>query len=139
MTVAGGSMFNNGSGTTTFAPTLGTSEPWAAIIVAITAVIPTTGAYTADGCIVAAHGRSVPCGAGWGRLLTKNSLKVTGATSVTDLKIKQRIENHIAAAFCSQTVTVQAQVYNGTGGSITPTLTVNRPSAQDNYGSVTRA
>ena len=136
LTVAGGSMFNNGSGTTTFAPTLGTSEPWAAIIVAITAVIPTTGAYTADGWIVVPTGAGVTAAQAAGRLLTKNSLQVTGATSVTDVKIKQRIESYIAAAFCSQTVTVQAQVYNGTGGSITPTLTVNRPSAQDNYGSV---
>lgn len=56
-----------------------------------------------------------------GRLTTKNCLQVTGATYITDMQIIQRIESLIAAAFCSQTVTVQAQVYNGTGASITPT------------------
>jgi hypothetical protein len=82
-------------------------------------------------------GASVTAAQAGGRLVTKSSLQVTGATSVTDLIVKQRIESLIAAAFCSLTVTVQAQVYNGTGGSITPKLTVNRPGAQDNYGTVT--
>jgi hypothetical protein len=99
--------------------------------------VTTSGSYTADGWIVLPTGASVPWQQNGGRLLTKNSLQVTGASSVTDVKIKQRIESLIAAAFCSQTVTVQAQVCNVTGGSITPTLTVNRPGAQDNYGSVT--
>lgn len=99
--------------------------------------VTTTGGYTVDGWIVLPTGASVPWAQGAGRLLTKNSLQVTGATSVTDVIIKQRIESLIAAAFCSQTVTVQAQVYNGSGGPITPKLTVNRPSAQDNYGTTT--
>jgi len=97
----------------------------------------TAGAYTADGWIVLPTGASVTAAQAAGRLLTKNSLQVTGAASVTDVIVKQRIESLIAAPFCSQTVTVQAQVYNNTGGSITPLLTVNRPSAQDNYASVT--
>jgi hypothetical protein len=99
--------------------------------------VTTSGGYTADGWIVAPTGASATWAQAGGRLATKNSLQVTGATSVTDLIIKQRIESLIAATFCSQTVTVQAQVYNGTGGSITPKLTVNRPSAQDNYGTTT--
>jgi hypothetical protein len=68
-----------------------------------------------------------------GRLLTKNSLQVTGASSVTDVIVKQRIESYIAAALSSQTVTVQAQVYNGTGAAITPTLTVKHATAQDTW------
>jgi hypothetical protein len=99
--------------------------------------VTTSGGYTADGWIVLPTGAGVPWGQAAGRLLTKNSLQVTGAASVTDVKIKQRIESLMAATFCSQTVTVQARVYNGTGASITPTLTVNRPSAQDNYGTTT--
>src|SRR6185437_12068723 len=97
----------------------------------------TSGAYTADGWIVLPSGASVTAAQAGGRLVTKASLQVTGASAVTDLTIKQRIESLMAAAFCGQTVTVQAQLFNNTGGSITPKLTVNRPSAQDNYASVT--
>ena len=102
-----------------------------------TGTVTTSGGYTADGWIVLPTGASATWAQAGGRLSTKSSLQVTGASSVTDLIIKQRIESLIAAAYCSQTVTVQAQVYNNTGGSITPKLTVNRPSAQDNYGTVT--
>jgi len=97
--------------------------------------VTTSGGYTADGWIVVPTGASVPWAQSSGRLLTKNALQVTGASSVTDVIIKQRIESLIAAVFCSQTVTVQARVFNGTGGSITPTLTVKRPTAADNYAS----
>jgi len=113
----------------------GTMDVWQRGTSSLT--VTTSGAYTADGWIVLPTGASATGAQAGGRLITKSSLQVTGATSVTDLKIKQRIESLIAAAFCSQTVTVQAQVYNGTGSSITPTLTVNRPSAQDNYATVT--
>jgi Major tropism determinant N-terminal domain len=99
--------------------------------------VTTSGSYTADGWIVLPTGASVTAAQAGGRLLTKNSLQVTGATSVTDLIIKQRIESYIAAAFCSQTVTVQAQVYNNTGGSITPTLTVKHAASQDVWTSPT--
>ncbi len=113
----------------------GTMDAWQRGTSSLTAT--TSGSYTADGWIVLPTGASVTAAQAGGRLLTKNSLQVTGASSVTDLKIKQRIESLIAAAFCSQTVTVQAQVYNGTGSSITPAFTANRPSAQDNYGTIT--
>lgn len=96
--------------------------------------------YTADGWIVgftASSSAAPTIAQAGGRQLTKNALQVTGASNITDVYVKQRIESLIAAAFCSQIVTVQAQVYNGTGGSITPKLTVNRPSAQDNYTSST--
>ncbi len=95
----------------------------------------TAGALTQtgpDGWYIAPTGAGVTWAQAGGRLLTKNSLQVTGATSVTGLIVKQRIESLIAAAFCSQTVTVQAQIYNGTGGAITPKLSVNRATGQDN-------
>jgi hypothetical protein len=91
----------------------------------------TSGAYTADGWIVLPSGASVIAAQAGGRLVTKNSLQVTGAASVTDVIVKQRIESYIAAVFCGQTVTVQAQVYNNTGGSITPALTVKHAGSQD--------
>lgn len=95
--------------------------------------VTTSGGYTADGWIVTPTGAGVSWAQASGRLVTKNSLQVTGATSVSDVQIAQRIESLIAAAFCSQTVTVQAQVYNGTGGAITPALTVKHPSTQDGW------
>jgi hypothetical protein len=93
--------------------------------------VTVSGAYAADGWIVLPSGASVSVTQSGGRLLTKNAMQVTGAASVTDIIVKQRIESLFAAAFSSQTVTVQAQVYNGTGGPITPTLTVRRAASQD--------
>ncbi|MGP0058400.1 MAG: hypothetical protein ACLPID_03820 [Beijerinckiaceae bacterium] len=118
----------------------GTMDIWQRGTSGLAVGASTVFAYTADGWMVAgtySSGSGPVVSQAGGRLTTKNSLQVTGASNVTDVKIKQRIESFIAAALCSQTVTVQAQIYNNTGGAITPTLTVNRPSAQDNYGSVT--
>ncbi len=97
----------------------------------------TSGTHTADGWIVLPTGASVTATQAGGRLLTKCSLQVTGASSVTDLIVKQRIESYIAAALCSQTVTVQAQVYNNTGGAITPLLSVKHAGSQDVWTSPT--
>jgi len=97
----------------------------------------TSGGYTADGWIVAPTGAGVTAAQAGGGLLTKNSLQVTGASSVTDVTVKQRIESLIAAAFCSQTVTVQAQIYNNTRAAITPTLTVKHAGSQDVWTSPT--
>lgn len=117
----------------------GGMDVWQRGISALAVGATTVSAYTADGWMVAATYSS---GAGpvisqtTGRLLTKNSLLITGASNVTDVKLRQRIESLIAASLCSQTVTVQAQIYNNTGGSITPTLTVTRATAgADNYSS----
>ena len=68
---------------------------------------------------------------------TQWALKILGATGITDVILKQRIEGAISADFGTQTVTVQAQIYNTSGGSITPTLTVKYPTATDNYGATT--
>jgi Major tropism determinant N-terminal domain len=113
----------------------GTMDVWQRGTSSLT--VTTAGAYVADGWIVLPAGASVTAAQGGGRLLSKNSLLVTGATSVTDVIVKQRIESLIAAAFCSQTVTVQAQVYNNTGGAITPTLTVKHAGSQDVWTSPT--
>ncbi len=108
----------------------GTLDIWQRGTSSLTAT--TSGNYTADGWIVLPTGASVTVAKAAGRLLTANSLQVTGASSVTDLIIKQRIESMIAAALTSQTVTVQAQVYNNTGGSITPTLTIKHATGASN-------
>src|SRR5690348_14926308 len=87
--------------------------------------VPTTGAYTADGWIVVPTGASVVASQASGRALTINSMKITGATGVTDVIVKQRLESYFAAILTNLTVTVQAQIFNNTGASITPKLTIN--------------
>jgi hypothetical protein len=59
------------------------------------------------------------------------SLKVTGATSVTGVTVGQRIESADAAALASKRVTFQLAVYNGTGGAITPTLATRYAGSAD--------
>lgn len=115
----------------------GTMDIWQRLT-ASTAV-STSGAYTADGWIVVPTGASCTyaqstANARTGSLSTY-SLLLTGAASVTDILVKQRIESFIAAQLEGQTVTVQAQVYNATGSTITPTLTVKHAGTADNWGS----
>lgn len=103
--------------------------------------VSTSGAYVLDGWIVLPSGASctsqqTATNARTGaRVLS--SMLVTGAASVTDIIVKQRIESYVCGPLNGQTVTVQAQVYNNTGGSITPTLTVKHANAQDNWGAST--
>jgi hypothetical protein len=59
------------------------------------------------------------------------SLKVTGATSVSDVTIGQRIESADAAPLAGKTVTFQHAVYNSTGASITPTLATRYAGSTD--------
>ena len=113
----------------------GTTDVWQRGTGPIT--ISTSGGYAADGWIVLPASAGVTAAQAGGRLLTKNSVQVTGASSVTDVIVKQRIESLIAAAFCSQTVTVQAQIYNNTGASIAPLLTVKHAVSQDVWTSPT--
>jgi Major tropism determinant N-terminal domain len=99
--------------------------------------VSTTGAYTADGWIVVPTGASCGAQAGAGRALSVNSLQVYGGAGVTDVVVKQRIESYVAAPLSGQPVTVQAQVYNNTGGAIAPTLTVKHAGAADNWSTST--
>ena len=100
----------------------------------------TSGSYTADGWIVLPTGASVTCSQVTNNrsgALSLYALKVLGASSVTDVIVKQRLESYVAAPMAGQICTVQAQVYNNTGGSITPKLTVKHAASQDSWGSAT--
>ncbi len=97
-----------------------------------TGPVTTAGAYTADGWIVVPTGASVTYGQAGG-VNTKYALQVTGATSVTDVVVKQRIESLMVYPCINQNMTFQAYVYNNTGASIIPTFTVKYPTAADNY------
>ena len=91
----------------------------------------------ADGWYIVPAGASVAWAQATGRGPTVFSLKVTGASSVTDVVVKQRIESYVAAPLSGQTVTVQAEVFNSTGSAIVPTLTVKHAGSADNWSSPT--
>jgi hypothetical protein len=99
--------------------------------------VSTTGAYTADGWIVIPAGASVTAQQAAGRLLTSKALQITGATGCTGVLFQQRIESFVAAPLSGQVVTVQWQVFNNTGGVISPALTVQHCNAPDNLVSLT--
>lgn len=100
--------------------------------------------YTADGWIAGASGGTLS----WAQSTdlqtvspTYYALKLTGAASMTDTFVRQRIQSNVAAQLVNNPGAVGAQVtaiyyvYNGTGGNLTPTLTVRHPTAKDNYAS----
>jgi hypothetical protein len=101
--------------------------------------VTTSGGYVVDGWIVVPTGASCTAqqAAAQSGMLSANSLKLIGAASVTDILAKQRIEGSLAAPLAGQLCTVQAKIYNNTGGSITPTLTVKHANALDNWSAST--
>lgn len=116
----------------------GTMDVWQRGTAAMT--VTTSGAYTADGWIVTPAGASVTVERTAGRASTLYAMKITGAASVTGLTLKQRIESYLCASLypnATAQVTVQAKIYNNTGASITPTLTVKHATAVDNWTSAT--
>lgn len=118
----------------------GTFDIWQRGTASIT--VTTAGAYAgADGWIILPTGASVTTiQAANGRTgaRTRYVLQVTGATSATDVIVKQRIESFLAAQLAGQTVTFQAQITNNTGGSITPTLIAKHPTTTaDVFSSLT--
>ena len=94
-----------------------------------------TPSYTADGWIAGCTGANIAWSRQTGRLFSAYSLRLTGATSVTDIFVRQRIESFLCFPLAGLPVTVQGRVYNNTGGAITPTITVKRAGATDDWAS----
>jgi Protein of unknown function (DUF2793) len=94
-----------------------------------------TPAHTADGWVTGCTGANVTWAQIAGKSLSAYSLKVTGNTGVTDTLIRQRIESFFCYPLAGKTLIFQAQIFNNTGGSITPTITVKHASAADNWSS----
>lgn len=116
----------------------GTMDIWQRGTAAIT--VATASAYAADGWIVTPTGASCTAQQASNNRTGANTLfglQLTGATSVTDIQLTQRIESYVAAALAGKTVTVQAQIFNSTGGSITPTLTTKSAGTTDVWSSPT--
>lgn len=91
---------------------------------------------TLDGWYVGATGATVTWAQGYGTVSTfyGSYITLTGNSGMSDTFIKQRIESTVAAQLAGKVVTVQVNVNNSTGATITPTLTVKHPTAQDNWG-----
>lgn len=91
--------------------------------------------YTADGWIAGSTGANITWSRQAGRGQSAYSLKLQGATGVTDVFVRQRIESLLCYPLAGRSVTVQASVYNETGAAITPTLTVKRAGSADVWSS----
>jgi hypothetical protein len=116
----------------------GAMDVWQRGVAAIT--VPTAGAYTADGWIVTPTGASCTAQQAANNRSGANTLfglQLTGAAGVTDIQCAQRIESSFAAGLAGNTVTVQAQIFNNTGASITPTLASKYPASTDVWTSPT--
>jgi hypothetical protein len=104
--------------------------------VASACTITTAGGWCAEGVWVLPTGASVTC-----QQITATtnstpyySMKITGAASVTDVKLRFVVESLQADLISNQNVTFQVNWINGTGGTVTPTLQTRYASAQDNWG-----
>jgi hypothetical protein len=62
---------------------------------------------------------------------------LTGQSGVTDGYIRQRIEGSVAGPLANKQVTVQFLVYNATGSSITPSLSIKYANSVDNFSATT--
>lgn len=102
-----------------------------------TATVSPTGAaaIAANGWAVLPTGASATWAQGTGSNGAPQSLRVTGATGVTDVVVGQRIESADAIALAGKRVTFQMAVFNGTGGSITPTLATRYAGTADVWSS----
>jgi len=114
--VKGENLFINGSMLVAQAGTSGT----------VTASTPT---YTLDGFIV----NSVGANTAWSQTLVNNQnvLKLVPAGTLTDLYVKQRIESIQMQSIGYTNITIQAQITNNTGSTITPTLALNVATSTD--------
>lgn len=95
-----------------------------------------TPAYSIDGYILGCTGANTTWGISAGFFGTSSSLTINSVIGLTDVFIKQRVESTISATLlyaATSTVTFQSAIFNSTGVTITPTLTVNVANAADNW------
>lgn len=103
----------------------------------ITVTAGGTYAYTADGWMVSCTGANIVASQQVRALNSLYDIRLTGATSNTNIKFKQRIESILSSPLSGNQVTVQMKVATSGTGGITPTLTANYCTAQDNWGATT--
>ena len=101
-----------------------------------------TTAYTLDRWQISATGAAAAWSQQYNANIAGSALRISAATGLSACTLQQRIESYVAALMATaakgaQTVTVQFQVYNATGASITPKIAAGYASAQDNFTTVT--
>jgi hypothetical protein len=100
-----------------------------------------TANWTAEGVYVVPTGAAVtwaqtaPANLSGAR--SYNGLKITGATSNTDVLFRFVIASYDAAPLAGQRVTCQFPLLNNSGATLTPTISTKYPTAQDNWTSAT--
>lgn len=101
-----------------------------------TGTITTSGGWAASGVYVIPTGTSVGFAQLTGQQPGYYALQLQGATGITDLQIRFVVESLQAStlAFSAQ-ATFQILVFQSSGGSITPTITVKHAGAADNWSS----
>jgi hypothetical protein len=101
--------------------------------------ISTAGGWASEGVYVVPTGASVTAS----QVASPQAggpyfaLKILGASSNTDVKLRFPIESYDAAILAGQTVTFQVTYQNKSGGTITPTLTTKYAGSQDVWTSPT--
>jgi hypothetical protein len=107
--------------------------------VASACTITTSGGWCAEGVFVIPTGASVTCQ----RVGIVNyaipyyAMKITGASGVTDVKLRFVVESLQANLLASQNVTFQMQWTNLTGATVVPTEATKYAGSQDSWGSPT--
>jgi hypothetical protein len=90
--------------------------------------------YCAEGVFVLPTGASVTCQATAtvpAGSLGFNALKITGAASNTDIKVRFVVESYSAAKIAGLATTFQFTFINNSGATITPALSTKFPTTQD--------
>jgi hypothetical protein len=105
----------------------------------VSGTISISGSYTLDGWIGGFTGSS---NITWSQVAVNtygaySALRLTGATSNTDITANQRIESYVAQPLAGKTVTVQFGYYQNTGSGVTPKISACYASAQDNFATCT--
>lgn len=95
------------------------------------------GSYTADGWRLSSTGANVTASRGNNGNPTHYTLTIAGNTGVTNTNVRQRIESFLTDPLNSGICTVQFKIFNNTGASITPTVSINSANAQDDFSATT--
>jgi len=96
-----------------------------------------SSSMTLDGWSIVATGATLAWGQGYSGSVGSNILNLPCASGITGAAIRQRMESIVALPLAGKMVTVQFVLYNNSGVTITPTLTVKHANSADNWGAST--
>lgn len=91
-------------------------------------------AITANGWAGICTGATITWAKSTGTAQFANALQLTGNTSVSDIAVAERIEAVDGSTIASKRVTLQALIFNNSGGSITPQCATRYAGSTDTWG-----